>query len=103
MSEDLLKSSPENILDSPEDFSDTFDMSPSSLQDPGCNFNLVQDNGNPTTCASARPESISTMSDISVEQQMLAQFQRQQSTNSSICSPIRPDGKCNLLVSLKSF
>eukprot|EP00795_Rhopilema_esculentum_P013693 gene13693-4600_t len=92
VSEDLLKSSPENILDSPEDFSDTFDMSSPSLQDPGCNFNLVQDNRNPTTCASARSESISTMSDISVEQQMLAQFQRQQSTNSSICSPIRPDG-----------
>ena len=92
VSEELLKSSPENILDSPDGFSDAFDMSPSSLKDPAYPFNLGQENGNPTTCASARSESISTMSDISMEQQIYAQLQRQQSTSSS-ASPCRPDGE----------
>jgi len=92
VSEELLKSSPENILDSPEGFSDAFDMSPSSLKDPVYPFNLGHDNGNPTTCASARSESISTMSDVStMEQQIYAQLQRQQSSSSS-ASPCRPDG-----------
>lgn len=98
VSEDLLKSSPENILDSPDGFSDAFDaMSPNPLQDPGYPFNLGHENGNPTTCASARSESISTMSDMSVEQQILAQFQRQQSSSSSTSS-CRPEG---LLISVR--
>lgn len=91
VSGELLKSAPENILDSPEGFSDDFPMSPTSLHDPTYAFSLGQESGNPATCASTRSESISTMSDISVEQQFLAQFQRQQSSSSS-ASPCRPEG-----------
>ena len=94
VSGDLLKSSPENILSSPEDFSDAFDMSPNSLvHDPAYSLNMRQENGAATSCASVRSESISTMSDTSVDKQMLAQFQRQQSAGSSSSSS-RPDGEC---------
>ena len=100
VSEELLQSSPENILGSPDDFSDTFDLSPESLVSTALEPNYPPSTGvrpgneAPTTCASNsnRSTSVSTMSDASgVEPSMLSphNFNRQQSNSST--SPCKSD------------